>query len=484
MSLGKQISILLIMLGVALTGCVPASSTESASGKDQAAGSKLASKVSEPDEDAARDAAKPVSERFETGWFDKNLSQPRFFSRHLVEKHRHDVPSLRVKQHIQMTLPTYRAGALLATSAGIYLATCLQDCHPYSPGANEPLPTDLVLVTAKHNQTRKIVDTGDDAWSIVHIFPYGAKGIGWAETMNVERGNGDDSMWAPWRIKACKDINGCIPQILYEEKSGKTALECNPHSVHGQQLLCWYSVKTEKEGYPQGKFSLLHLDMSQSPAKSETLIENSPTVYDFVWQKSGGVVFVGQWGCKDFTCKEDAPKTVQSHAVEFRQTSFNEFPKHKVIKTLDYATTPKISFVYGNGKYVTWGEGNPHPFLIGYSAVRKYLDLETGGPIRVLGEDSTLVFADASEKYLVFFSSPAAKLYLVNPKDNTAIVLQDDSHPKTGDGARLANGQFAVFGDYVAWLNSKFAPGTVSLRDAMENYRDTLHIAKIVPASS
>lgn len=484
MSLRKQISALVLVVGAALAGCVPVNSVESASGRGQAGDSKQASKVAEPDEDVARDASQPLSERFETEWFDKKLSQPRFFSRHLVEKHRHDVPSLRVKQHIQMTLPAYRAEALLATSAGIYLATCLQDCHPYSAGANEPLPTDLVLVEPERDQIRKIVDTGDAAWSIIHIFPYGAKGIGWAEAMNVERGNGDDSMWTPWRIKACQDINNCRPQILYEENSGQTALECNPHSVHGRQLLCWYSVNTDKEGYPEGTFSLLHLDMSQNPVKSETLITDSPSAYDFVWQKSGDMVFVGQWGCKEFACKGDTPKTIRNHAVEFRQTSFTDFPKNKVIKALDHSITPTIAFIYGNGKYVTWGEGNPNPFLIGYSAVRKYLDLETGGPIRVLGEDSTLVFADASEKYLVFFSSPASKLYLVNPRDNTAIVLQDDGDPKAEDAASLANGQFAISGDYVAWINNKFATRSVSLRDAMENYQAVLHVAKIAPASS
>ncbi|EFM44950.1 hypothetical protein HMPREF0580_2373, partial [Mobiluncus mulieris ATCC 35239] len=99
-------------------------------------------------------------------------------------------------------------------------------------------------------------------------------------------------------------------------------------------------------------------------------------------------------------------------------------------------------------------------------------------------EDSTLVFADASEKYLVFFSSPASKLYLVNPRDNTAIVLQDDGDSKAEDAASLANGQFAISGDYVAWINNKFATRSVSLRDAMENYQAVLHVAKIAPASS
>ncbi|WP_249290368.1 hypothetical protein [Mobiluncus mulieris] len=272
--------------------------------------------------------------------------------------------------------------------------------------------------------------------------------------------------------------------VLYEEKSGETILECSPYSVHGMQLLCWYSKKTMKEGYPRGIFYLLHLDMGKNPAKGEVLVEDSPEAYDFVWRKSGEIVFVGQWGCQEFACQGDTPQSMLNRPVEFRQTSFKEFPKNKIIKTLDRNITQSLTWVSGNGRYVTWAEGDANPFLIGYSAVRKYLDLDNGGPIRVLGEDSTLVNADASDKYITFYSDPASKLYLVNPQDNTAIVLQTDSKSEDANNGRLYSGNLAIFGDSVAWITTKSAPPEASLQEAMKNYRATLHIAKIAPASS
>lgn len=442
--------------------------------------------MSQADEDVARDGKLPVEERFDTSWLfsETKKPHPRFFSRNLLKKHQNDKPSLKVERIKQFGLPVLSVDAISATKNGVYLGTCLKDCQPQRIIRNRVSPTDLVFADPDKEVFTKIADTGSKEWAIKRIFLYGDKGVGWIEhrvgitTYNPEKRVLDD-YHLPWRIKACPDAKQCKPVVLYEENSGKTSLNCKYYFVNGDNLLCWFHKEnSETKASPWGKYSLFHLDMSASPAKAEILLKDLPFDYDFFWRDSQTFVLIGQWGCKKFACTNYNIKDRWDFPVQFRQTSFKDFPKYKVIKTLGLKTNEGAVFASGD-KYVTWQDTNYNPIFVGYSDNRKFFNIDDCDSIKVLGEASRMDFALPSERFIIY-ATEEKKLWVVNPKDNTQTLLVNYSYPLASPPILDPRWSVTISGNYIYWLIEPYRYNDVTLDVAeKDGGRPILHKAVI-----